>query len=158
MTTLIKINGDLVVGVPVTLADGSQFIVPAAMLVDSAGNAAVGVAKPATSGGLTPCRIFTGTTGFAKSSPGQVYAITAYNANAAARYLHLYNKVSAPTLSTDTPVMTIPLLGASVRDIAITDIGAAFSIGIAWAYTTDDIAIPATAATSTELHATILYA
>lgn len=116
------------------------------------------VNKGATTGGLAASRIVTGTTGVIKASAGQVFSLIAYNVNAAVRYLHLYNKATAPTLSTDTPIITIPLTAAGHRDINLTAIGAAFSTGIAWAYTTDDIAIPATAATSTELHATVLYA
>lgn len=115
------------------------------------------ICKPATTGGLTAGRIVTGTTGFFKASAGQLYKITAYNANAAVRYLHLYNKASAPTLNTDTPIITIALLAASAREIDFSNIGAVFSTGIAWAYTTDDVAVPVTAGTSTELHATALY-
>jgi hypothetical protein len=115
------------------------------------------VAKPGTSGGLSLSRVVTGTTGVIKASAGQAYWATVYNVNAAVRYLHLYNKATAPTLSTDTPVLTIPLMGAGVRDINITALGAEFTTGISWAYTTDDIAIPTTAGTSTELHATFGY-
>ncbi len=114
--------------------------------------------KPATAGGLTNARVVTGTSGFIKASAGQVFQVTAYSSNAGVRYLHLYNKASAPTLSTDTPVITIPLLGASVRDVNLGDsIGREFATGIAWAYTTDDVAIPVTAATSAELHFSIGY-
>ena len=112
------------------------------------------VPRPVIAGGMAKARIVTGTTGTIKASAGQLYAITAYNSNAAVRYLQLYNKASAPTLSTDTPVMTIPLLGASVRDITLNDHGSEFTTGIAWAYTTDDVAIPTTAGTSAELHFT----
>lgn len=135
----------------------AQAIVPVsatgvAVAVDSTGGVTT-IAKPSSSGGLTMFRVVTGATGFIKASAGQMYTMTVYNANAAVRYLHLYNKASAPTLSTDTPVMTFPILGASIRDIAITDtLGAAFSVGIAWAYTTDDIAIPTAPATAGELH------
>lgn len=115
------------------------------------------VAKPATTGGLSRGRVVTGTSGFIKAAAGHLYTLTVYNVNASVRYLHLYNKASAPTVGTDTPVLTIPLLGASVQHINWTDIGQAFSTGIAWAYTTDDIAIPATVGTSTELHATFGY-
>lgn len=146
-----------------TLADGEE----GNLALDSSGNLktapAAGssqdvVAKPGTSGGLTLARVVTGTTGTIKASAGQAYWLTVYNVNAAVRYLHLYNKASAPTLSTDTPVLTIPLAATGVRDINIATLGAAFSTGIAWAYTTDDIAIPATAGTSTELHFTMGYA
>lgn len=104
-----------------------------------------------TGGGLSAFRIVTGTTGFIKASAGQLYSLDVYNVNAAVRYLHIYNKASAPTLSTDTPVYTIPLPPTAGRSVTIgQDIGLAFATGIAWAYTTDNIAIPATAATSAE--------
>jgi hypothetical protein len=115
------------------------------------------VPTPNTTGGLSQARVVTGTSGNIKASAGQVFALTVYNVNAAVRYLHLYNKATAPTVGTDTPVMTIPMLGASVRDITLNDHGSAFSLGISWAYTTDDIAIPATVGTSTELHFTAQY-
>lgn len=111
------------------------------------------VPKPATTGGLSPTRVVAGTTGVIKGTPGQLYSLASVrNVNAAVRYLHLYNKATAPTLGTDTPVMTISLLGASVQnEISFTDIGLAFSLGIAWSYTTDNIAIPVTAGTTAEL-------
>lgn len=105
----------------------------------------------ATGNGLLPFRIVTGTTGFIKASAGALYELEVYNVNAAVRYLHLYNKASAPTLSTDTPVITIPLPPTSGRSVPLSaSIGLPFATGIAWAYTTDNIAIPATAATSAE--------
>lgn len=116
------------------------------------------VAKPVTAGGLTAARVVTGTTGVIKASAGQLYQLRAMNTNAAARYLHLYDKATAPTLSTDTPVYTIPLAASSVpAELNWANIGLAFATGIAWAYTTDDIAIPVTAATSTELHFSAAY-
>lgn len=118
------------------------------------------VNKPATSGGLSSARVLTGTTGVIKGSAGQLYKLTSVrNANAAVRYLHLYNKATAPTLSTDTPIHTIALLASSVQNsIDIGDnIGADFPLGIAWAYTTDNIAIPTAAGTSTELMFSATY-
>ena len=106
---------------------------------------------------LTPIRILTGVGGVIKATPGMLFKITAYNVNAAVRYLHIYNKATAPTLSTDTPLMTFALNPTSAREIDMAGMGVTFSTGIAWAFTTDDIAIPATAGTSTELHATVLY-
>ncbi len=115
-------------------------------------------AKPDTLGGLTPLRVVTGTTGVIKASAGQLYTLNALNTNAAVRYLHLYNKATAPTLSTDTPVYTVALPASGRAEINLTAIGLAFSTGISWAYTTDDIAIPTTAGTSTELHFSAGYA
>lgn len=118
------------------------------------------VAKGATTGGLTSGRVVTGTTGVIKGSAGTLFALSSVqNANAGVRYLHLYNKATAPTLSTDTPILTITLAASSVQNnINFTAIGAAFSTGIAWAYTTDNIAIPATAGTSAELMFSASYA
>jgi len=156
-------KNDAFIGTRLSASDGHAAYVQAVQQVASDGSAlgdatgAFVVTKPATSGGLSLSRVVTGTSGVIKASAGQVYTLTAYNVNAAARYLHLYNKATAPTLSTDTPVMTIPLLGASVRDINLSNLGIAFATGISWAYTTDDIAIPTTAGTSTELHFTAAY-
>lgn len=108
-------------------------------------------------GGLAASRVVTGTTGVIKASGGQVYGLSAYNVNAAVRYLHLYNKATAPTLSTDTPIYTVPLPAAGRIDINFTALGLAFATGISWAYTTDDVAIPVTAGTSTELHFSATY-
>jgi len=141
-------KNDAFIGTKLSAADGRAAFVQAVQQVDSNGT---------TLSNLSTARVVTGVGGFIKASAGQMYTLTAYNANAGVRYLHLYNKASAPTLSTDTPIMTIPLLGASVRDIPLSSLGVAFTTGIAWAYTTDDIAIPTTAGTSTELHFTAVY-
>lgn len=143
----------------VQLFDGTASAISAvsingALAGNEYGITAAVVAKPATAGGLTAARVVTGTSGVIKASAGQLYKLhSVRNANAAVRYLHLYDKATAPTLSTDTPVLTISLAASSVQnDINIGgDLGVTFANGISWAYTTDNIAIPATAGTSTEL-------
>lgn len=71
-----------------------------------------------------------------KADRGQVYAISVNNVNAAARYLKLYDKASAPTVGTDTPVLVIPLAAASAVHLGFGSVGVAFSLGIAYALTT----------------------
>lgn len=44
-----------------------------------------------------------------KNAAGDLFNIDGYNNNAAARFLKLYNKASAPTVGTDTPVRTMRL-------------------------------------------------
>src|SRR5260370_21617202 len=44
-----------------------------------------------------------------KASAGQLYTIDVFNVAAYNVFLKLYNKASAPTVGTDTPVMTIPI-------------------------------------------------
>lgn len=112
---------------------------------------------PLTTGGLSTCRVVTGTTGFCKATAGQAFSVIYQNTNAAVRYLQLYNKATAPTLSTDTPILTIPMALTSVGNYQVSDLGVAFSTGIAWAVTTDDVAIPVTAGTSGDGHFTLSY-
>lgn len=50
-----------------------------------------------------------------KATPGDVSAIVGVNTNVAARYLKLYNKATAPTVGTDTPVATLYLPPSSVN-------------------------------------------
>jgi hypothetical protein len=70
----------------------------------------------------------------AKASAGYLHKVIGYNAAAAARWLKFYNKASAPTVGTDTPVMTIYLPGQT--SFALDLDGLYFSTGIAYALTT----------------------
>ena len=69
-----------------------------------------------------------------KASAGQIYSIDVFNNAAYNVYLKLYNKASAPTVGTDTPVWTIPVAagGGFSREFPR---GKTFSIGIAYAIT-----------------------
>jgi hypothetical protein len=89
-----------------------------------------------------------------KASAGSVGQVTVSNVNAAMRYLKFYNKASAPTVGTDTPIYVIPVPGATAgAGAAITfNPPIAFSTGIAWAITTG-IAHTDTGAVSANEHA-----
>jgi len=70
-----------------------------------------------------------GVTGrIAKPLPGRLYGLLVSNAGAAAAYVKLYNKATAPTQA-DTPVMTIrvPAAGSVAYDSTI---GVGFTAGI----------------------------
>lgn len=73
-----------------------------------------------------------------KASPGVMFSLIATNTNAAARYLKLYNKASAPTVGTDTPVHTFCIPGNTAgAGFALNfDPGIDFATGIALALTT----------------------
>ena len=93
---------------------------------------------PATSGGLSISRVLSAASTNAtsvKASGGQVYSWSIYNTTASSlRYVKLYNKASAPTVGTDTPVITLlipPSGGTNFSD----DNGIAFGTGIALAIT-----------------------
>ncbi len=91
-----------------------------------------------TAGGATPYKLISAATTNAtsvKASAGQIYSIVAMNSNASARYLKLYNKASAPTVGTDTPVQVYMLPGGGGVTITL-PVGMIFSTGIALATTT----------------------
>jgi hypothetical protein len=94
-----------------------------------------------TSGGLTLSRTLSAASTNAtsvKASAGQVFWIYATNTNAAARFLKLYNKSSAPTVGSDTPVLTLLIPGnaAGAGFHLQTPLGLTFGTGIAFALTT----------------------
>ena len=80
-----------------------------------AGSALIGDVAPAqraTTNGLTSSRVLAAATTNAtslKASAGRIARIDLFNTAASLRYLKLYDKASAPTVGTDTPVWTIPL-------------------------------------------------
>jgi hypothetical protein len=71
----------------------------------------------------------------AKSSEGLLFYISGFNAAVATRFLKLYNKATAPTVGTDTPLLTIaiPASSAFVLDFSR---GVDFDTGIGYALTT----------------------
>lgn len=68
-----------------------------------------------------------------KASAGSVFKIVGDNTAAAKKYLKLYNKASAPTVGTDTPVMTICLPASATFSIDLPALY--FATGIAYAIT-----------------------
>ncbi len=115
------------------------------------------IPTPNTSGGLSIQRLVGATNGVIKASAGQLYSGTFTNTNAAIRYLQIYNKATAGTLSTDTPALTVPLPPNVSVMVDFASMGGAFATGISWQFTTDDIAIPTTAGASTDIHGFCTY-
>lgn len=74
----------------------------------------------------------------AKGSAGNVFKISGNNVKASVIYLKLYNKATAPTVGTDTPLKTIAIPASAVFNL---DIGGAdgfyFGTGIGYGFTTD---------------------
>lgn len=70
-----------------------------------------------------------------KSSAGRVYKVQGYNASTSVRYLKLYNKASAPTVGTDTPVITLALQPSHGFVLDFGNIGYSFAAGIGYGLT-----------------------
>lgn len=107
------------------------------------GAASLTVDLPAVAtGGATPYKLISAATTNAtsvKASAGTLYGIQVFNLNAAARYLKLYDKASAPTVGTDTPVKVLMIPGNTAGAgvvVPVATCGLIFSSGIAFALTT----------------------
>jgi hypothetical protein len=105
------------------------------------------VPKPTTTGGYTIYRnISLLATGISvKGSAGQVYGWYIANNASSVRYVKFYNKATAGTVGTDTPVLTIPVPANGAANIEF-QTGIAFSLGISVGATTgiadSDVAAP----------------
>lgn len=90
-----------------------------------------------------------------KASAGNLFRLTGVNANVAARYLKLYNKASAPTVGTDTPVWTFYLppstVGGGVFNLDFGSMPLYFALGIGYALTTLAADADATAVTAADI-------
>ena len=95
--------------------------------------------RPAATGStLTKHRLIAAATTNAtsvKATAGQLYVVHAYNVSAAVKYLKLYNKASAPTVGTDTPVETHAIAAGAALRLDFTEHGNPFATGIAYALT-----------------------
>ncbi|TJU85580.1 MAG: hypothetical protein E5Y10_24475 [Mesorhizobium sp.] len=70
----------------------------------------------------------------AKASAGDLHCISGYNAAATVRYIKFYNKATAPTVGTDTPVITLAVSPTSAFNINLN--GHYFATGIGYGLTT----------------------
>jgi hypothetical protein len=73
---------------------------------------------------------------FLKASAGELTQVWGQN-GAAITYLQVYNKATAPTIGTDTPIFTYPIAALERFNLSFPDGGYYFATGIAYAFTTD---------------------
>jgi hypothetical protein len=98
--------------------------------------------RAAATGGYTPGKLISAASTNAtsvKGSAGTLGFVSIQNLNAAARYVKFYNKASAPTVGSDTPLLVLMVPGNTAgagNNPMIPTQGLAFSTGIAFATTT----------------------
>lgn len=114
-------------------------ITVASHAVTNAGTFAVQATQilTAAANGLTSSRVNAAASTNAtslKTSAGQVGEIDVFNVAAYTVFLKLYNKASAPTVGTDTPIWTIPIAAGGGYSKSFPR-GKSFSTGIAYAIT-----------------------
>jgi hypothetical protein len=128
--------------------------------VDGSGVIQPATLKPATSGGLSLYRLLAAATTNAnsvKGSAGQLYGWYLYNNAAAAKFVKLYNKATAPTVGTDTPVLTIPLPAGAAANV-FSETGLPFATGIAIAITGAVADADTTAVAANDVVVNLFYA
>lgn len=119
--------------------------------------------EPQAANGLTSSNLISAASTNAtsvKGSAGCVYTIYAHNINAAVRYLKLYNKATAPTVGTDTPVLRLPIPGNTAGTGFVLDtggMGITFSTGIALALTTGIADADTAAVAANEIVVNLFY-
>ena len=98
--------------------------------------------QSATTGGGTPIHYLSAAStnsNNVKGSAGTIYEVTAINTTSTIYYLKLYDKATAPTCGTDTPVHTYPIPVNSTNGggftINFSSVGLAFANGIGFCLT-----------------------
>lgn len=68
-----------------------------------------GAGSAATTAARLPSSAATNNATLVSANPGAIYSVNGYNASAGVIYLKFYDKATAPTVGTDTPVLTYAL-------------------------------------------------
>lgn len=119
-----------------------------------------GALASAAANALTKVRVTAAATTNAtsvKASAGRLYGLHLCNLAAAVRFVKFYNKASAPTVGTDTPVATYPLPTGTRLDVDLLS-GISFSTGIAYAITGAVADTDTTAIAANDVVGELLYA
>lgn len=127
--------------------------------VTAASDQTVTVKGTTTSNGLTASRVNAAASTNAtnlKASAGNIFEIDVYNVAAYDVFLKLYNKASAPTVGTDTPVWTIPIK-AGTGFSRVFPMGRQFGTGISYAITKLQADSDTTATVASDVTGTIAW-
>lgn len=85
------------------------------------------------------------------AKPTRLVSLVASNINAAARFVKLYDKATAPVVGTDVPLVTIPIPAGGSVSLALGAIGMQLNNGLALAITTLGTDADATAVAAGEV-------
>lgn len=86
-----------------------------------------------------------------KTGSTQMWSVNASNTNAAARFLKLYNKATAPAVGTDVPVLTVPIPPGSTVQVSPGSTGIRFALGLGIAITASAADTDTTAVAAAEV-------
>ncbi len=91
------------------------------------------------------------------TTPTVLHSIVVQNVNAAVRYIKLFDKASAPTVGTDTPVLNIGLQGSATGPSVSIVVNANFTLGLAFALVTGAALLNNSAVTASDVMLNLLY-
>jgi len=92
-----------------------------------------GAGSASTTAARLPSSANTDNATLVKASPGAIYSVNGYNSSAGVIYLKFYNKATAPTVGTDTPVLTYALPATATFSFPVPF---GFSVGIGYGLVT----------------------
>ena len=92
-----------------------------------------------------------------KATPGVVTGLMVVNTNAAARYVKLYDKATAPVPGTDIPALTVQVPASGQVILPLSIMGMAMANGIGFAMTVNAADTDATAVAAGDLLMTLLW-
>lgn len=117
-----------------------------------------------TTGGATPYTLLSAASTNAtniKASAGTLWITSVTNTNASPRYLKIFNKASAPTMGTDTPIQNILIPGNATgagNNPHFPPMGIALGTGISFALTTGAALLDTGAVAASEISVNLAYA
>lgn len=150
VTALAAVTGTAVVSLVGSQKNGIVGIdTPLALAANQTVNATTTPAN-ATDFALTSAATTNATS--VKASAGNLFEITADNFTAAAKFLKLYRKASAPTVGTDVPILTVPIPANGFVQLAFGAQGKRFLTGIAYALTGAQAVADTTALAAGDVH------
>jgi hypothetical protein len=125
----------------------------------SAGTAAVGTVKMTHQ--PTPYKLnsaaSTNATSVSATANTLLYGYYISNTNSSVRYVKFYNKASAPTVGTDTPVLVLAIPGSGAANVSF-PAGVNFTTGLAFATTTGAADNDTGAVAANEVIVNLVYA
>jgi hypothetical protein len=110
-------------------------VIDSSVSVVNADGTVASFAGPATTVSRIPSSANSVNATVAKASAGKLFSVNGYNSSASVTYLKFYDKATAPTVGTDTPVLTLALPALAVFSYDLG--GIALATGIGYGLTTD---------------------
>lgn len=92
-----------------------------------------------------------------KATSGNVFELTLTNYSAAPKFVKLYDKASAPTVGTDSPIAVLEIAANATRQVEFGNLGKRLGTGIAYAITGAQAIADTTAVAAGDVRVSMTY-